>query len=104
MKAEYTVEQLTADSEVSFGILANLDTHDTEFVSLESIPLPADKQRAFTARGLAFIGCVGLVAGQPRAALDLPLSEGEVDFIVAAFQSYTRKHLRWTMRPNMDVN
>ena len=85
-------EQIAADAEYAVGILANLDTNDFQLVDyLQAVPA-----RTFAGRGLAFIGCIGLVNGAPRVALDVELDAENITQITQAFLAHLRKNIRWT--------
>lgn len=97
-------EQIAADAEYAFVILANLDTDDMQFVDLT--PVPADTARAFAERGLGFVGVVGWVGGHPRVALEVELDSETIQRMTEAFVQYVRKlsAAKWTVRPDMHAN
>jgi hypothetical protein len=96
-------QQIAAKAEYTVVILSNLDTNDTQFVELQA-EIPADLRRVFSERGLAWIGCIGLVNGQPRVALDVELDSENIAAITRAFVAYARRHARWTAQPDMNAN
>jgi len=93
-------EQIAADAEYAVVILANLDTDDLQLVDFLQ-PVPAD---TYAGRGLSFIGCIGLVNGAPRVALDVELDAENIRQITRAFLAHLRKNIWWTARPDLNVN
>jgi hypothetical protein len=65
-------EQVAASAEYAVLVVGNLAT--SEFELLELWQLPAD-DGSYTARGLSFLGIIGIVHGQPQVALQEPLEE-----------------------------
>jgi hypothetical protein len=76
-------EQLLADSSLAVAILHNPVTSDFELVPV--VRVEDDTARCYTARGLQFSGCIGLVAGQPQVALDVAIVGEAAQKIVRAF-------------------
>jgi hypothetical protein len=97
-------EQLARDAEYAVAILANLDTHDTQFVDLQAVP--TDAARTFAGRGLDFVGVVGLVKGQPRVALAVELDAESITAITQAFIHHVRKlsAATWAVPPDRNAN
>ena len=94
--------QQIADAEFSVAVLANLETSDFQFVPVE--PVAEDTAMSYHGRGLAFIGLIGLVKGQPKCALDVPLESEDIAQLVQAFLAHLRKNMRWIARPDMRAN
>jgi len=99
-------EQIAADAQYVFAVLANTDTDDVQFVDLDLCPVPRDAARAYSERGLAFVGVVGWVKGRPSVALDVELDSETIQRMTGAFVAYVRKltAAKWTVRPDMNAN
>jgi hypothetical protein len=76
-------EQLALDAQLSVVILGNPETSDFEMVSVAPGPLP--DERNIRARGMRFVGVVGLVHGVPRSALDEPLDAATTSALAQAY-------------------
>jgi len=82
-------ERIAADAEYAVAIFANLGTDDVQFVDFWE-PVPAAFAR------MTFIGCIGLVAGQPRRALNVEVDLESIGQLTEAFHAHLRKNIRWT--------
>ena len=87
-------QQIAADAEYAVVILANLGTRDFQLVDVQ--PVAEDTARTFAGRGLSFLGCIGLVKGQPRVAVDEELDAESIAHLTQAFLAHLRKNIRWT--------
>jgi hypothetical protein len=86
MKTLDKFQQLVWDSPLAAIILGNPGLTDFELTAPE--PLSAETEAGFHARGLEFIGVTGLVDGQFKSALAVPLDDDAVSAIAAAFVQY----------------
>jgi hypothetical protein len=78
-------EQLVHDAQFPVTILGNPQAHDFELIDLTA-PLPEEAScNRMRARGLFFIGAVGLVDGVPCAALGSPLNPACLATIAEAY-------------------
>jgi len=93
-------EQLVWDAEVAAAVLAN--GSDVELIDIQ--PVLADKARSFAERGLACVGVIGLVDGEPRVALDVEMDSETVATITKVFVAHVRKNVRWTAQPDLNAN
>lgn len=72
-RREDKFSRLLAESRFSMFILGNGATSD--YTLAPARPLPEAVRRDFTKRGLTFVGILGVVDGQPRSALAVPLTD-----------------------------
>lgn len=98
-------EKLASEASFMLILLANESTGDWVLLSPE--PVPADMDRTYKERGLCFAGVLGVVAGKPRTALDMPLDDATITAITQEFCRRVERlvtHPCWTMRPVLTAN
>jgi hypothetical protein len=78
-------EQFAKDSAVCIGILANRHNNDVQLVDVDAVPIPPDADARYRARGLEFLGLIGITDGQPRVVLDDVPSDALHAAIIAEF-------------------
>lgn len=76
-------ETIVNRSSFAVAILINPVTDDVELIPLQ--PVAADTAQCFTARGLTFGGCIGLIGGRPTTALALPIEGETAQRVIARF-------------------
>jgi hypothetical protein len=75
--------QLIMDSQPGLAvcILGNPQTSDFEVVGLNPGPVPDDIREMVRARGIYFIGTIGLIHGAPKIVLDEALDSHAISII-----------------------
>lgn len=85
-------EALAMEAQLAVCVLGNADVTDMELLLAKPNGLSPEKIRELSiqwaARGLQFIGMIGVVDGKPRTALAVPLDERRIAAISQAFISY----------------
>jgi hypothetical protein len=80
---------LAMESQLCVAVLGNADITDIELLPIRPQPYGRNKVQALAAqwagRGLRFIGTIGIVNGQPRTALAVPLDALRMDALSQAF-------------------
>ncbi len=93
-------EILATEAAYSVAILGNLQTGDFELIDLA--PVPQDARRSYEARGLVFLGMIGIVCGTPRVALDAPLDADTVSALYETFVRRTEDEVNDRLQPKGD--
>jgi hypothetical protein len=94
---------MRAHDSLCVAILANDDVTDIELVNVKLAPLPEDRARELGARGLHFLGMMGIVDGLPQTALDIPLDPVRISALSAAFVAYCEVMLRDALEKGDEV-
>jgi hypothetical protein len=82
-------EALAMEAELAVSVLGNADVSDVELLPVKPYGLGPEKVQAlaaqWAARGLRFIGTIGIVDGQTRTALAVPLDYRRISALSQAF-------------------
>jgi hypothetical protein len=98
MYDKFQILAMRAHDSLCVCILANDDATDIELVNPTS-PFPEDTSREFDARGLTFLGVMGIVDGLPQTALEIPLDHVRISALSAAFVKYCEDRLNGAFEP-----
>jgi len=83
-------EQCASESSLCIGILANPHNHDFQLIDAD-VAIPEDVKGRYVARGLEFLGLIGLANGEVRTVLNDEPSEA---MSAAIFQEFQRLYGR----------
>jgi hypothetical protein len=86
-------ETLVGEADHSFTIMGNLTTSDFALIETSTLPLSESARHDLVQRGMGWLGVVGLVAGQPKTALDTPLGAPVIAALAEAFLQVLAKKL-----------
>ena len=95
------IERLVFESQFTAVILGNPQTFDYELI--EPVPVSPETQANLSARGMCFIGCVGLVGGQFRTALSVPIDDRAITFLTQAFVGFLSAKLQLSTKTDGDA-
>jgi hypothetical protein len=85
-------ETLAMEAQLAVSVLGNADLSDVELICIKPYQLSPEKIQElavqWAARGLRFIGTIGIVDGQSRTALAVPLDDRHISALSEAFIQY----------------
>jgi hypothetical protein len=94
------IEKFVAESEYTVALLGNPESTAFELVPIDT--LSESESRALSARGLGFLGVIGLVDGQFRTALEVEQSVSTSQALARAFVQHITARLSAPKRDNGD--
>jgi hypothetical protein len=82
-------EALAMEAQLAVSVLGNADVSDVELLNIKPYPLGPEKIQElavqWAGRDLRFIGTIGIVDGQTRTALTVPLDDRRISALSEAF-------------------
>jgi hypothetical protein len=88
------LQQLASDAQYAAAILLN--GSDIELIDLDR---PETAKTISAARGLAFVGVIAMLKGQPRMTLEQPLDGETARAVIQAFTHHVRRCTRCWAAP-----
>lgn len=84
-------QQIAAYGKPACAILGSPETSDYELINLQSCPPPPETQAALHARGLFYVGTMGLVNGRFVSAFETTLEPVVVKALIRAFVQFVER-------------